>query len=268
MLKLRDGGPVMRATMARTVLGRPLYTVEVYVVDGWLVDCGPPATSGEIVRFARERGLCGVVNTHHHEDHAGGDAALRRVLSFVPRAPALAVPILAAPPRLELYRWLVWGQPGPAQVEPIGGRFETERHCFEVIPTPGHCPDHICFLETDDGWLFSGDLFVAERIKYLRADEDAQRTLDSLRRVLMLDFHIMFCSHAGIVPDGRAALRRKIEYWEDVQGRAQDLLQAGHSLESIRDQVLGPEGWMTAFTRGHFSKLNLVRSLNGETPGV
>jgi glyoxylase-like metal-dependent hydrolase (beta-lactamase superfamily II) len=113
--------------------------------------------------------------------------------------------------------------------------------------------------------LFSGDLYISDRSKYLRAGEDARLTLDSLRRVLTLDFDTLFCSHAGIVTDGKAALRRKVDYWENVQGRARDLRQAGQPLKVIRDQVLGPEGWMTTFTRGHFSKLNLLRSLVSES---
>jgi glyoxylase-like metal-dependent hydrolase (beta-lactamase superfamily II) len=250
--------------MARTALGQPLYTVEIYVVDGWLIDSGPPATSGEIVHFACEKGLHGVVNTHHHEDHAGGDAALHRTLAFVPRVPTLALSLLAAPPRLEFYRWLIWGQPEAVQAKNLGEWFETEQHRFQVIPTPGHCPDHVCLLEANAGWLFSGDLFIAERVKYLRAGEDAQLTLDSLRHALTLDFDALFCSHAGCIKDGKAALRRKIDYWENIQGRARDFRQAGQPLESIRDQLLGPEGWMTLFTRGHFSKLNLLRSLVGK----
>ncbi len=131
---------------------------------------------------------------------------------------------------------------------------------FHVIPTPGHCPDHVCLWEPSFGWLFSADLFIAERAKYLRADEDVRLLLDSLRRVLELDFRVMFCSHAGMIPDGRAALRRKLEYWEEMQDRVCRLSRAGHPPELIRDWVLGPEGSMTLITRGHFSKLNLIRS--------
>lgn len=263
MLKLHDHGPVTRMTMARTAFGKPLYTVEAYLVDGWLIDTGLPATSAEIVRFALERrkAMRGVANTHQHEDHAGGDAALHQALGFVPRAPELAIPSLAAPPRLELYRWVIWGQPRPVHAQPIGEWLDTEHHRFQVIPTPGHCPDHVCLLEPDEGWLFSGDLYIAERAKYLRAEEDAPKILDSLRRALTLDFHTLFCSHAGVVPDGKTALRRKLDYWENIRGRAGEMLQAGQPLESIRDQLLGPEGRMTPITRGHFSKLNLVRSL-------
>jgi glyoxylase-like metal-dependent hydrolase (beta-lactamase superfamily II) len=260
MLRLHDDGLVRRATMARTAFGQPLYTVEIYVVDGWLIDSGPPATSQEIVRFARELNLCGVANTHHHEDHAGGDAALC-TLGLIPRAPTLTIPLLAKPYRREFYRRLVWGQPEPVHAVDMGEYLETEQHRFQVIPTPGHCPDHVCLLERSEGWLFSGDLFLGEHVKYLRADEDACVTLDSLRRVMMLDFDTLFCSHAGRVADAKAALCRKIDYWEDIQGRACDLRRAGQPLEAIRDQLLGPEGWMTTFTRGHFSKLNLLRSL-------
>lgn len=249
--------------MARTILGRPIYTVEIYVVDGWLIDCGPPATSGEIVRFARERELRGVVNTHHHEDHAGGDAALYRELGWIPQAPALAVPILAAPPRLEFYRRLAWGQPAPVQARALGDRVETGRHQFEVIPTPGHCPDHICLLESNEGWLFSGDLFIAERAKYMRADEDMPLLLDSLRRIATLGFDTLICSHAGIVQDGPAAIRRKIDFWENIQGRAQTLLGEGKPLHVIRDKLLGPENQMAFITRGHFSKFNLIKAMVG-----
>jgi len=265
MLRLRTHDPVSRLTMARTALGRPLYTVEIYWVDGWLIDTGLPATGAEIVRFARERreAMRGVVNTHHHEDHSGGDVALHRAFGFVPRVPAKAIPILAAPPRLELYRWVIWGQPQPVCAEPLGERWETEHHSFQIVPTPGHCDDHVCLLEANQGWLFSGDLYIGERVKYLRADEDARAELDSLRRVLTLDFETLFCSHAGVVPDGKAALRRKLDYCENIQGRAQEMAQAGTSLGAIRDELLGPEGLMTSITRGHFSKLNLIRSLIG-----
>ena len=263
MLKLHDDGPVTRVTTARTVFGRPLFTVQCYVVDDWLIDCGPPATGGEMIRLARERRLLGVANTHQHEDHAGGDAALHRALDFTPRAPKLALPILAAPLRLEFYRWLIWGQPVPVGAEPLDDSLETARHRFQVIPTPGHCPDHVCLLEPKEGWLLSGDLYISDRSKYLRTGEDALLTLDSLRHVLTLDFDTLFCAHAGVVTDGKAALRRKMDYWENIQGRARDLRQAGQPLEAVRDQVLGPEGWMTTFTRGHFSKLNLLRSLLG-----
>jgi glyoxylase-like metal-dependent hydrolase (beta-lactamase superfamily II) len=50
-----------------------------------------------------------------------------------------------------------------------------------VIPTPGHSEDHICLFEPNEGWLFSGDLFISERVKYMREDENVYSLLDSLK---------------------------------------------------------------------------------------
>jgi hypothetical protein len=34
--------------------------------------------------------------------------------------------------------------------------YTVEAYLFEVIPTPGHCPDHVCLFEREQGWLFNG----------------------------------------------------------------------------------------------------------------
>ena len=49
---------------------------------------------------------------------------------------------------------------------------KTEHHNFQVIETPGHCPDHVSLYEPEQGWFFSGDLFVSEDQKVFRADEE------------------------------------------------------------------------------------------------
>jgi len=264
MLYPFKSGPITRIHLARTFLGRPLYTVEAYLVDGLLIDTGCPATAPELVAWCRGQGIRQVVNTHHHEDHSGGDRALQSALGLPVAAPAAALPILANSPRLQLYRRIIWGQPGGVTVEPLGEVVETGRYRFEVIPAPGHCPDHVCFFEREQGWLFSGDLFIHERVRYLRADEDACSTLESLWRVLALRPRLLACAHAGLVEDGCAAIERKLAYWEHLAERARVLRRRGLSLRRVTGVLLGPEDRMAFFTRGHFSKLNLVRSLLGE----
>jgi glyoxylase-like metal-dependent hydrolase (beta-lactamase superfamily II) len=264
MLKATTHGPITRVHLARTVLGRPLYTVEAYLVDGLLVDSGCLATASELVAWCQGRNVRQVVNTHHHEDHSGGDGALQAALGLPIAAPAGAVPILADFPRLQLYRRIVWGQPGNVAVEPLGDVVETDHHRFEVIPTPGHCPDHVCFFEREQGWLFSGDLYVHERVRYLRADEDAVCSLESLRRVLALRPRLLVCSHAGLVEDAGGAVERKIAYWEGLAEQARALRREGVSLREATDRLLGPEDMMARFTAGHFTKINLIRSLLGE----
>jgi glyoxylase-like metal-dependent hydrolase (beta-lactamase superfamily II) len=235
--------------------------VAVYLVDGLLIDSGPPATARQLTAWCRGKRVQQVVNTHHHEDHAGGDHQLQEALGLPVAAPELAVPVLANVPRLELYRRFVWGQPASAKVHALGREVETAHHCFQVIPTPGHSPDHICLFEPEQGWLFGGDLFIHERARYLRADEDVRLLVGSLRQVLALRPQLLICSHAGLVRDARGALERKIAYWDQLGEQARALHREGLPLGGITERLLGKEGWTTRVTRGHMSKANLVRSL-------
>jgi ribonuclease/clavin/mitogillin len=259
-------GPITCVQLARSVLGRPLYTVRAYLVDGLLVDTGPPATAGEMVAWCRGRRIERVVNTHHHEDHAGADGPLQRALGLPILAPAATVPILADFPRLQFYRRLAWGQPKNVAVEPVGDAVETECYRLEPVPTPGHARDHTCLFEPERGWLFGGDLFIHERARYLRADEDAREILRSLRRVLALEPRLLICAHAGFVEDACAAIRRKIAYWEALAAQARTLRDEGLSLSQVTQRLLGPEDLLTRASRGHFAKTNLIRSLLEDEP--
>jgi glyoxylase-like metal-dependent hydrolase (beta-lactamase superfamily II) len=261
MLRLFEYGPITRIHLARTAFGRPLYTVNAYLVDGLLIDTGCPATASELVAWCRGQEIRQVVNTHHHEDHSGGDGALQKVLGLPIAAPPMAVPILSGFPRLQLYRRIIWGQPGDVFVKSLGDVVETDHHCFQVIPTPGHCPDHVCLFEPEQGWLFGGDLFIHERVRYLRADEDARETLSSLQKVLALRPRLLICAHAGLVEDACGAIERKIAYWEGLAEQGRALRCGGLSLREVTERLLGPEDTMSRFTRGHFAKINLIRAL-------
>jgi len=230
-------------------------------VDGLLVDTGCPATARELARWAKQAGVRRVVNTHHHEDHAGGNQELQRRLGLVAETSAATARILAAFPRLEFYRRVTWGQPADFAARVIEGELLTEHHRFLLVPTPGHCPDHHALFDPERRWLISGDLYIHERVRYLRADEDALGILASLRRALELEPELLICAHAGVIEDAAGALQRKIAFMEELRQEAQERHGRGLSPERIRDELLGREGWLTRLSRGHFSKLDLIRSL-------
>lgn len=261
MLKATEHAPITRIRLARTFLGRSLHSVCAYLVDGVLVDNGPPATAGELVAWLRSRPPRLVLNTHYHEDHTGANAALQRAFGVPVLAPAAAVARLADFYRLPFYRALAWGRPHDVRVESLPEVVDAGRYRFLVVPTPGHAPDHVCLFEPEQGWLFSGDLYIHERVVYTREVEDVWQHIASLRRVLALSPRLLLCAHAGVVDDPRTAIVAKIAFWEGLAERARALAERGVSERAIRARLLGREGWMTAISRGDFSKLNMIRAL-------
>jgi glyoxylase-like metal-dependent hydrolase (beta-lactamase superfamily II) len=176
-------------------------------------------------------------------------------------APAASLERLAHPPRIHLFRQLVWGRPTPFAAQPLPQRVEAIGLAFEVIPTPGHSDDQVAFLCPEHGWIFTGDAFVHERIRYAQADEDASLSLRSLRSLLDRDFGEVFCGHAGYVRQGKEAIRRKVAHLEEVQEKARLFGQEGLDDMAIARRIFGRLGNWHWITGGWFSEVNLVRQL-------
>lgn len=262
IFRVQRHGPVLQMEMSRTLLGRPLYLVSAYMVDGIVIDTGLRALERDFVRCLRQAGAAVVLNTHAHEDHAGNNGAVTRALGLRPQAHARAVPLLARPIQMELYRRIVWGWPPEGtQVDALGEWVEHEGIRLRVIETPGHCMDHVVFLDASRGLLFLGDLFVHERVRYMRVDEDVAEIMRSLERVLEHGFEQAFCAHRGRLPDGPQAVRRKLERLREQVGRAAEMHDCGLPLPEIARRLLGREGLLSYVSLGHFSKRNFVRGL-------
>jgi glyoxylase-like metal-dependent hydrolase (beta-lactamase superfamily II) len=104
-----------------------------------------------------------------------------------------------------------------------------------VVPVhaPGHSKDHTVYFVPSEGWLFSGDLFLGERIKYFRADEQFGEQILSLKRILTLDFEALFCAHRPVLRGGRTALARKLGFLEALYGRITELHRRGYDARAI-----------------------------------
>lgn len=269
MFRFFPQGSLTRIIMAPTFLGRPIRQVSAYVFEDLLIDTGPPPTASRLVEWIRGSGVRRIVLTHHHEDHIGGAAALQEDLGLPVLAPANAVPILAEGLRMPLYRRLVWGgRPRTFRAEPLGPVVEGEGYRLRVIPTPGHAFTHVCLFEEERRWLFSGDLYVHEKVKFLRGIEDVWAHLDSLRRVLALEPELLICDHAGILEHARDRLARKISWWEGLAADARTLRDEGLSVAAITRRLLGREEFLTYASLGDFSKRNLIRALLSEGGGL
>ncbi|MCP4655736.1 MAG: MBL fold metallo-hydrolase [bacterium] len=236
-------------------------TTIVYRFGTTVIDTGPPNQWRAVRRFLEERPVSRVLVTHHHEDHSGNLAAIRELLDPEIFAPPAAVALLAEGFPLRLYQHLFWGRPRRVRPEPVPDVLEIDQgRSLQALPTPGHSADMTCYLEPERGWLFTGDLFIARRSRYLREDEDLPALVASLRRVLDLDFATVFCGHRGVVPAGKEALRAKLVFLETFCERVQELRGEGRNVAEITRILLGGKNLPDRFTGSHFSKRNLIKA--------
>jgi glyoxylase-like metal-dependent hydrolase (beta-lactamase superfamily II) len=232
----------------------------VYRVGTTAVDVGPPNQWPRVRAFLSDARVERVVVTHHHEDHSGNGSRARRDLNLPVYLPARGIATVRDGFPLRLYQRILWGTPERFTPEPVPEEIPAGRGLrLRAIETPGHSADMSCYLEPERGWLFSGDLYLASKVRFLRADESVSQSIASLERTLALDFQVLFCAHRGVIEDGRRAVEAKLEYLRSLRDEVRALHAQGWTVAAITRRVLGREGTMTWITAGHFSKRNLVR---------
>ena len=260
-LYIKPEGPVQSIRMTSRFFGLPIYKVHAFFVDGLLIDTGFAYGRERFLKLCDELHPETVVNTHHHEDHTGNNFWIREKYGLLPLAHPKTFFYLQEPSQwIPWYRRLVWGCPHPSETGELDSRIQTRNFEFRVIPTPGHSDDHICLYEPNEGWLFSGDLFISEQVKYFRKDEDVDSMIDSLKRVAALGPKKMFCAFSGSIDNPLEAIQKKIGYMMNLQQKVKEMFDHGLSLREIQWRLLGRGDPMSLFTAGDICKRNLINA--------
>jgi glyoxylase-like metal-dependent hydrolase (beta-lactamase superfamily II) len=218
--------------IARLVASNPspmtLEGTNTYVVGqdpAYVIDPGPAEAEhvqAIVAEAERRGGLAGILLTHSHGDHSD------------------AVPMLDAP--------LIWGEdatdPGP----------------FTALPTPGHAPDHVCFLL--DRVCFSGDLILGEGSTIVPPDGGSMASyLDSLRRLGELELELVCPGHGPYVTDPAAKIAEYVEHRLERERKLVAALDAGERsraalLDAAWDDVPAELRWAAAEAmQAHLDKL-------------
>ena len=254
-------GPVNSICMISRFAGFRLFRVHAFFVDGLLIDTGFVHGREKFLKLCDILRPTLVINTHHHEDHTGNNFWVARKYGLLPLAHPKTSSYMKAPSQwMRLYRRVVWGTPEPSETALVDSEIRTSKFRFSVIYTPGHSEDHICLYEPNEGWLFSGDLFIGEHLRYLREDEDIYSVLDSLKRIATLKLKRMFCSFSGVIDRPEDAIRQKMDYLENLKKGIEKGLQQGLSPQEIRRKLLGGGDRFRFVTGGQISKQNLINA--------
>jgi glyoxylase-like metal-dependent hydrolase (beta-lactamase superfamily II) len=120
----------------------------------------------------------------------------------------------------------------------------------------------------DQAWLFSGDAFLAERVRHFRRDEDWGATMQTMRRLCALEVEHLYCAHRPVLHRGGEALRNKLGWLMEIEERVLHLRSQGKGVGRIARelQISGrsPIEWVTL---GDASTWNMVHAiLRGPRP--
>ena len=167
--------------------------------------CIDPSVAKDIVNVLQNRGidLNFILNTHHHQDHVGGNLELK-----------------------EIYNCKIIGCsddqnriPGIDIKLKDSEEFNIGESVFKVIDTPGHTIGHICFYFEDQNFLFCGDTIFSLGCGRLFEGSYEQMTESILKIRSLPDCTKIFCGHeytesnakfAEFLDSGDDLLKKKI----------------------------------------------------------
>lgn len=227
-----------------------------------MIDTGQSHMQREVLDIARDQKIKRVLLTHHHEDHSGNAAAIKNSYDARVFGHALTQAKMQKPSNILPYQKYIWGKSTPLEIELFPERIETYLGDIVPIHTPGHAKDHTAFFIEDKGILFSGDLFLADNIKFFRSDEEVKTQILSLKKILKLDFDMLLCGHHPKPEKGKTHIRNKLNFLEELEYNTIRCYKKGYSVKAIfKILSLKEDYFIKYFCFGNVSMLNGVRSV-------
>lgn len=262
ILKKHDYGPVTGYEFGWSPVGRPLMTAYVYRFGPVLIDTAFSHVRKDIIRVLEPAPPDVVFLTHYHEDHSGNAAAIKAMFNVPVYGHLLTIQKLEKKYRIFPYQHLMWGAADPVTVMPFDDKWEGGGYTLVPVHAPGHSKDHTVYLETRNGWLFSGDLYLGDRIRYFRSDEKIADQIASIKKILLLDFDALFCGHHPHPENGKKSLERKLAFLEDFYGHVAALAKKGmEEKEIMRTLRLTEDRFIYLLCFGNVGMKHMVRSV-------
>ena len=245
-------------------MNRNIQTVHVFHLGNTLIDTGQKKSRKEVYENVSPLTIDKIVLTHHHEDHTGNAAYLKRKLHVPVYAHPHACKLLSQGLNIPPLGVLITGDVDRVDAIPLfeSQVVDTGKYQLKPIFTPGHTEDHYAFYLKEKGWLFSGDLYVADRIKYFSDFESMKKQIESLKKLCLLDFEVLLCSHNPKFKNGKKHLQAKLQDLESFYGVVLNLYAKGYGYQEILHETGRKENKIYDFiSLGAFNAENMVKSV-------
>ena len=171
-------------------------TAEVVVIDP-----GPDDESHvQAISNAGAGRITWILCTHTHFDHAPAAARLKALTGA--KIAVMSAPLTDHDCRLDPDRRLA-----PDDLIQFDGMF------LRAVHTPGHASNHVCFLLSSNGMLFTGDhIMQGSTVVIWPPDGNMRAYLESLRRLLALDMRVLAPGHGYLIESPHAEVQRLIQH--------------------------------------------------------
>ncbi|HET9943310.1 MAG TPA: MBL fold metallo-hydrolase [Terriglobia bacterium] len=270
------------------VFGEGFWTI---IYDGVAVDPGSTRMRRSLSRHLRRippDSIRAIVATHHHEEHSGNLNWLADLTGARLYVPPLTAQLLTARLYLPWVRRGIIGQPprlrGPFEIADT--LIPTAHGHLEVLPSPGHCKDHVVLYDPNEKVLIVADAFMGIYFSAPNPDVDSREWISTLERMLQLDIEILIEGHGLIhterkdIPDipgvvvrrsPKAELEEKLHYLKWIQSQIEAGFSEGLPIYAVEATCFPwgrPHAWegfindhlMRLFSLGHWSRTELIRS--------
>ena len=244
--------------------GKPSIYVHSFLIDGLLIDTGHTYIKKEFLKVLSAETIDKVVLTHHHEDHSSNVEAIKTQHGIEGFASPLCCKLMEDPPRLEPARMFTWGQNSPAKLLPLdlSEKLETNSFSFDILETPGHAEDQISLYEQSRGWLFCGDIFIHDYVKSFMRGENIYHQIDSIKKLIELDFDALICNHQPVFQKGKNRLRNKLQFLEDFVGKVStEFIKTKSVSQTMKSLRIKENHFLKAFSLGQLSARNMILSV-------
>jgi hydroxyacylglutathione hydrolase len=210
-----------------------------------------PSEAGPVLAVLKETGwrLAHILNTHHHHDHIGGNAALQQATGAH----------LAGPER---DRHRIPGlQTGLAE----GDSYRVGTRVLRVLEVPGHTSGHIALVFDEDQAVFSGDTLFALGCGRLFEGTPAQMW-DSLKKLRGLpEATRVYCGHEYTQSNCRFAVTVEPDN-RDLAVRAEEIARLRAAGRPTIPSTIGLERRTNPFLRADAPELLAANAWAGRDP--
>lgn len=172
-----------------------------------------------------QRPLRAILLTHTHRDHSPGTAALVAATG----ARVYAIPPLADDPSQDRHSVIDETLSDGQRLDALLG------WPLQVVHTPGHVENHVCFFSPDEGWLITGDHIIqGSTVVIIPPHGKLLDYMRSLQKIADLDVHTLLPGHGTVIHPAKPAILGTLAHRQQRENKVVSAIASGErlSLES------------------------------------